>query len=70
MKRLAEGPEAYRYLNVDIKYSSAVMRKGGGEDPVYAVIPRHVTGECPERLCKCPLRRDRPALRCARPLQL
>lgn len=27
MRRLAEGPEAYRFWNTDIKYSSAVLRK-------------------------------------------
>ncbi|MDN7025747.1 hypothetical protein FGU65_12795 [Methanoculleus sp. FWC-SCC1] len=40
MRRLAEGPEAYRFKNTDIKYSSAVLRKDQRTHCDYRVPPQ------------------------------
>ena len=37
MERLAEGGDAYRFINVDIKYSSALLRKDGKTQHAYRV---------------------------------
>ncbi len=39
MERLAEEGEAYRFINVDIKYSSALLRKDGRVQHTYRVPP-------------------------------
>lgn len=39
MERLAEGKDGYRFVNVDIKYSSALLRKGAETRQGYRVPP-------------------------------